>query len=119
MIFAMILMCVLIGTSGQLLLKYGMDQIGEFAFTLHNIWPIALKIIANPFVLGGVFCYASSLIIWLLILSRAQVSYAYPILSLGYILTAISASYLFGEDLSSPKIIGIFLVIAGVILIAK
>ena len=119
MIFAMILMCVLIGTAGQLLLKYGMDKIGEFAFTMQNIGPIALKIIANPFIVGGVFCYASSLIVWLLILSRAQVSYAYPMLSLGYVITAISAYYLFGEDLSPARIIGILLIISGVLLIAK
>lgn len=119
MILTMILACVVIGTTGQLLLKYGMDKIGEFAFAAHNIWPIAIKVITNPFIVGGVCCYVLSLVIWLLILSRAQVSYAYPMLSMGYVITAIAAYYFFGEDLSLARILGIVFVILGVLLIAK
>ena len=119
MIFIMILSCVVIGTAGQLLLKFGMDQIGHFAFAWGNAFPIGIKIALNPFVVAGIGCYVLSLVVWLMILSRAEVSYAYPMLSLGYIITAIAASYLFGEDLSLPRILGIVLVIMGVILIAK
>lgn len=119
MIFIMILACVVIGTTGQLLLKFGMDKVGEFAFAAHNIGPIFLKIASNPFIVGGICCYVLSLVIWLLILSRAQLSYAYPMLSLGYVITAIAAYYFFGEDLSLPRIIGIVFVVLGVLLIAK
>jgi len=119
MIFLMILSCVVIGTAGQLLLKLGMDQVGHFAFSLHNIIPIGIRIALNPYVVAGICCYVLSLVVWLMILSRAEVSYAYPMLSLGYIITAVAAYYLFGEDLSLARILGIVLVIIGVILIAK
>jgi multidrug transporter EmrE-like cation transporter len=119
MIFMMILACVVIGTTGQLLLKYGMDKVGEFAFAVHNIGPIFLKVATNPFIIGGVYCYVLSLAIWLMVLSRAQVSYAYPMLSLGYVVTAIAAYYFFGEDLSLSRIVGIVFVILGVLLIAR
>ncbi len=115
----MILACVLIGTTGQLLLKTGMNHVGEFAFSLQNLAPIAFKVITNPFIVLGTCCYAGSLIVWLLVLSRAEVSYAYPLLSVGYIITAIMGYYLFGDALSLIRIAGIACVIVGVILITR
>lgn len=119
MVLLMILACVVIGTAGQLLLKFGMDRIGEFAFSAHNIMPIAVKIICNPFIVLGTGCYALSLVIWLLVLSRAEVSYAYPLLSLGYVITAIAAYFLFGDSLTVIRILGIGLIILGVICITR
>lgn len=119
MVLSLILACVIIGSSGQLLLKMGMDRVGEFAFSAHNIWPIALKIITSPFVLLGIVCYALSLIVWLLVLSRAEVGYAYPLLSIGYVLTAILAYFLFGESLSFIRLFGIGMIMIGVFCITR
>lgn len=119
MVLIMILACVLIGTTGQLLLKFGMDHVGEFAFSLQNIGPIALKIITSPFVILGTCCYALSLIVWLLVLSRAEVGYAYPLLSVGYVITAIAGYYLFGDALTLIRIFGIALIILGVVFITR
>lgn len=115
----MILACVVIGTMGQLFLKYGMDRVGEFAFSAHNIGPIALKVITSPFIILGTGCYALSLIVWLLVLSRAEVSYAYPLLSIGYVITAVMGYYLFGDALTLPRLFGIGLIILGVIFITR
>ncbi len=119
MILLMILACVVIGTAGQLLLKAGMNHVGEFAFSAHNIGPIALKVLSSPFIILGTCCYALSLIVWLLVLSRAEVSYAYPLLSVGYVITAIMGYYLFGDALSGIRIIGIGFIILGVIFITR
>lgn len=119
MVFCLILACVIIGTSGQLLLKMGMDRVGEFSFSAQNIWPIALKIMSSPFVLLGIVCYALSLIVWLLVLSRSEVGYAYPLLSIGYVLTAILAYFLFGESLSLIRVLGIGMIMMGVFCITR
>lgn len=119
MVLTMILACVLIGTMGQLLLKFGMDRIGEFVFSLQNIGPIALKVITNPFIVFGTGCYALSLVVWLMVLSRSEVSYAYPLLSIGYVITAVAAYFLFGESLSTIRICGIALIILGVVCITR
>ena len=60
-----------------------------------------------------------SVVVWLLVLSRVQVSYAYPMLSIGYIVNAVAAYYLFGEDLSFIRIAGIVVIIMGVYLISR
>lgn len=119
MVLAMIFACVLIGTAGQLLLKWGMNTIGAFTFTAQNIFPVGLSLLTNPGILLGTTCYAVSLIVWLMVLSRSEVSYAYPLLSLGYVITAIAAYFLFGESLSFLRLGGIVFIILGVCLITK
>lgn len=119
MIFALILTGVLLNAGAQLLLKAGMGQIGHFEFSWANAFPIALKVLVNPPILTGLSMYVMSVVVWLLVLSRVQVSFAYPMLSIGYVVNAIAAYYLFGEPLTSVRLFGIFIIIAGVYLVAQ
>lgn len=119
MIFALILLGVLLNAAAQLLLKAGMSQIGHFEFSFANIIPISLKVMMNFPIVTGLCSYVVSVVVWLLVLSRVQVSYAYPMLSIGYIVNAIAAYYLFGETLSVMRVSGIFVIITGVYLIAQ
>jgi multidrug transporter EmrE-like cation transporter len=119
MIFALILLGVLLNAAAQLMLKSGMNQIGHFDFSMANAVPIGLKVMANPPILTGLLMYVMSVGVWLLVLSRVQVSYAYPMLSIGYIVNALAANYLFGEPLTSMRVLGIFIIIAGVYLVAQ
>ncbi len=118
-LFALILFGVLLNASAQLLLKAGMSQIGHFEFSLANALPIGLKVMGNPPIITGLFFYVVSVVVWLLVLSRVQVSFAYPLLSIGYVVNAVAAYYLFGEPLTSLRVLGIMVIIAGVYLIAQ
>ncbi len=119
MIFALILFGVLLNAAAQLLLKAGMTQIGHFEFSLPNVIPIGLKVMANIPIISGLFAYVLSVVVWLLVLSRVQVSFAYPMLSIGYIVNAVAAYYLFGEALSVIRVTGVFVIIAGVYLVSQ
>ncbi len=119
MIFGLILLGVLLNTGAQLLLKAGMGRIGHFDFTLANAIPIGMKVMANPPILTGLCMYVFSVGVWLLVLSRVQVSFAYPMLSIGYIVNALAAYYFFGEPLTSVRMLGIFIIISGVYLVAQ
>ncbi len=116
---AFILTGVLLNAAAQLLLKAGTNAVGQFQFSAENIIPIGLKLAFEPHVLGGVGCYVVSLWVWILGLSRVDVSTAYPMLSIGYILNAIAAWYLFGESLTAQKMVGIGLILVGVFLVAR
>lgn len=118
-IFALILCGVLLNAGAQLLLKAGMGQIGHFEFSLANILPIGVKVMGNLPIISGLTLYVVSVGVWLLVLSRVQVSYAYPMLSIGYVVNAVAAFYLFGEPLTSIRMFGIFIIIAGVYLVAQ
>ena len=64
-------------------------------------------------------CYAVSLVVWIMALSRVPVSIAYPMLSIGYVVNAFAAWWLFGESLAAQKLIGIAFIIVGVWLVAR
>ncbi len=117
--FPLIIAGVLLNTIAQIALKLGMRSIGYFDFSLQNIVPIGLKIVRNPQIFLGLSCYVLSVVIWLLALSRVDVSYAYPMTSLGYIFTAILGFLMLGESLSPMRILGIVVILIGVYLVSR
>jgi multidrug transporter EmrE-like cation transporter len=116
---ALILTGVLLNAVAQLLLKAGARSIAGLAFNLDSSWVIAERLAFNPPILAGLFCYAVSVVVWILALSRVEVSIAYPMLSVGYVVNAIAAWLLFAEALSPARIAGIGVIIAGVWLVAR
>jgi len=117
--FALILTGVLLNACAQLLLKAGTNRIGHFEFHLDNALPIGWKLATNPFIFGGLSCYAVSVVVWIMALSRVPVSIAYPMLSIGYVVNALAAWWLFGESLTIMRIAGIGIIIVGVYLVTK
>ena len=117
--FSLILTGVLLNAAAQLLLKAGTTRVGEFQFSLENVLPIGIKIAGQWPIIAGLACYAISVVVWIMALSRVPVSLAYPMLSIGYIVNAFAAWWLFGESLTAQKLIGIAVIIVGVWLVAK
>jgi multidrug transporter EmrE-like cation transporter len=117
--FGLILFGVLLNAAAQLCLKAGVRQIGHFDFSGANILPIGWSIATNWPIIGGLSCYVISVVVWILALSRVQVSVAYPMLSIGYVVNALLAWQLFGEVLSAQKLAGIAVIIVGVVLVAR
>lgn len=119
MIFGLIFLGVFLNAAAQLLLKAGMSHIGHFEFSAANLIPISMKVAVCPPIIIGLLFYMLSVGVWLLVLSRVQVSYAYPMLSVGYIINAIAAYFLFGEDFSIIRLSGILIIMIGVCLVAR
>ena len=117
--FALIIAGVVLNAAAQLLLKAGTNAVGHFEFHTSNIVPIGLKLGLQPYILGGMACYAISLIIWIMALSRVPVSVAYPMLSIGYAINAFVAWQWFGEALAAQKLLGIGFIIVGVVLVTR
>ncbi len=115
----LVLTAVFINAAAQLLLKVGARALNEFAFNVGNIVPILLKLASNGFILGGLACYVVSVLVWIVLLSRVEVSLAYPLVSLGYIVTALAAWWLFGEHLSTERVTGVAVILFGVFLITR
>lgn len=117
--FLLLMTGVVLNTAAQLLLKAGTNSLGVLTLTRDG-WPHTLgRMATEPHFAGGVAIYFTSLIVWILGLSRVPVSIAYPMLSLGYVLNAIVAHYLFGESLGIARWMGIAMILGGVWLIAR
>jgi len=117
--FSLLVTGVLLNAGAQLLLKAGTNRIGEFAFSMENVVPIGTRIATSPPILAGLACYVVSVVVWILALSRVPVSVAYPMLSIGYIVNAVAAWWLFGESITAQKMAGIGFIVVGVFLVAR
>lgn len=117
--FALLMAGVLLNAAAQLLLKAGTNAVGRFEFSAQNILPVGMKLALEPHIAGGLACYVVSVAVWIVGLSRVPVSIAYPMLSVGYIVNAVAAWYLFGESLTAQKLIGIAFIVCGVFLVAR
>jgi len=117
--FGLVLFGVLLNAAAQLLLKAGTNAIGHFEFSAANVLPIGWKVATQPYIVGGLSCYVVSVAIWILALSRVEVSIAYPMLSIGYVVSAVAAYFLFGETLGSVRWLGIGFIVIGVWLISR
>jgi multidrug transporter EmrE-like cation transporter len=117
------LACILLGVAlnagAQLLLKAGVRAVGHFEFTAANIVPVGLRIASQWPIIGGLACYVISVAVWIVGLSRVDVSIAYPMLSLGYVVNAFLAWYLFGEVLTMQRLLGIAIILVGVVVLTR
>lgn len=117
--FSLVLLGVLLNAGAQLLLKAGTNSVGQFAFSRDNILPVGWQLATEPHILGGLICYVISVAVWIMALSRVEVSIAYPMLSIGYVINALAAWWLFGESLTAMRITGIGFIIVGVYFVAR
>jgi multidrug transporter EmrE-like cation transporter len=118
-VFGLILAGVLLNAGAQLLLKLGARSIAGLSFSLANTGALIERIALNPPIIAGLFCYAISVVFWILALSRVDVSIAYPMLSIGYVVNAAAAALLFSEQISPMRMVGIGVIIVGVWLVAR
>ena len=118
--WALILTGVGLNAAAQLLLKVATRPLAHFsefnAATLGSSLAVLIK--SLPF-WAGMVCYGASLCVWLAALSKAPVSTAYPMLSLGYVVVAAVSVLWLGESMGPAKVLGIALICAGVILVSR
>jgi multidrug transporter EmrE-like cation transporter len=101
------------------LLKKGTNAVGAIHLTLENCWSIGWQLATQLPIIGGLGCYVLSVVVWIIGLSRVDVTIAYPLLSIGYIVNAIGAWYFLGEALSPQRMLAIAVIIIGVALLVK
>ena len=117
--FSLVVTGVLLNAVAQLALKASVRDTGAIELNAAAALPTALRLSAEPWLWFGLVCYAVSLVVWILALSRVDVSVAYPMLSLGYIVNAIAAWAWLGEDMNLAKVAGIGIIILGVFVLAR
>lgn len=117
--FVLILTGVLLNAAAQLLLKAGTNAVGHFDFHVDNAIPIGWRLASEPHILSGMACYAVSLVVWIMALSRVPVSIAYPMLSIGYVVNAVVAYFWLGEAVNFVRMLGIAVIVVGVFIVAR
>ena len=118
--WVLILLGVSLNAAAQLLLKTATRPLAHFTvFDVDTlVQSIGILALSVPF-WAGMTCYAISVCVWLAALSKAPVSVAYPMLSLGYVVVAAVSAMWLGESLTLMKALGIGLICAGVVLVSR
>ena len=116
----LVLICVLAGAAGQIFWKEGMSGMGKIngmgdLLQVKTVWDI----FTNKYIILGIILYAISVFLWLGAMSTLDVSFMYPLLSLGYVITAIFAFAFIGENVTLLRWAGIVVIIAGCFMITK
>ncbi len=114
---SMILLCVFLQSVGQLSLKYGMGSTGPITSS-HTTRKVAVSFL-NPFVLLGFFLFGATSLLWIVVLSRVEVSWAFPMVSLGYVVVLIASRFLLGEDVGRVRFLGTLVICLGVVLVSR
>ena len=117
--FLLIFFSVTLAVCGQLSLKNGMLKIGFISLNLNNLPTILIKALLSPFVLLGLGLFFISALSWLVVLSRVELSWAYPMVAMGYVITVFLSWFLFKENVTLIRIIGCLVTVLGVILISR
>jgi multidrug transporter EmrE-like cation transporter len=112
---------VLLNAVAQLCLKLGMKGIGHFEFSTRELLGLMPKLALAPYIWGGLACYAVSVVVWCVVLSRVEMSFAYPMVSVGYIVALIFGWWLpqLHENVTPVRILGVVVIIVGVVLVSR
>lgn len=112
----LILLSVLLNCAAQLLMRKGMLVEGEVG--LQNILSHIGSMATNLWLWSAMVCFLGSILLWVVVLSRVEVSYAYVFNSIGYVVLTVCAYWLFDESISVYKIVGMIVVIVGLVIMS-
>ena len=115
----MIMVNVVLGSIGQISLRYGALRLGDLRAGQGIVMGLvsAFKAIFTPYVFLGLALYAVSAVLWILVLNQVRLSFAYPMISLSYVLVVLLSAVILGERVPAVTIAGLVFICAGVSLI--
>lgn len=116
---ACILVSGLVGVAGQLIIKQGLSAEGPIAFQLESVIGVIARLAFNPLVLLGLGVYSCGTFLWLVALSRVELSYAYPFASLNYVFVLVASWWVLGEQPSVMRVVGVALICMGVLIVSR
>ena len=106
MLIGLILFSVLLAAGAQLTLKHGMNQVADSSGALTLSSASIKDVVTTPAVWGGLFLFGLSAIVWLAVLSRTSLSFAYPFASLTYVLILLADRFLLHEQVPAAALGG-------------
>lgn len=120
MVLGLIIGSVLLAAAAQLTLKYGMNQVGAIGRAeLRSPVATAVRVLSQPGVLGGLALFGLSAVLWMVVLSRTSLSFAYPFAASTYVIILLFDRFLLDEPVSALRWGGVLLIIVGLVLISR
>lgn len=115
--FALALLSILMSVAAQFILKAGVRS-AQAAGAAPDATARLVATLLHPQVLAGLACYAGSAVVWLAVLGKWDVSKAYPLVGLGFVLT-LPVGWMLGEQVGAQRLAGALLIAVGVVLVGR
>lgn len=117
--FLITLTSVSLNALAQIALRKTMLALGSMPSDFSGYFQLGLNLLSNIWFILGMGCYVVSIALWMGVLSKVEVSLAYPFLSIGYILTAIIGYFFMQENVNMIRIIGLAFICIGIFIISR
>lgn len=114
-----IFLTILFTVYSQLVMRWQVAAAGQLPDDISGKIRFVLVLLLNPWVVTGVVATFCAGVSWMLAMTRFEISYAFPFVSLNYVFILAASFFLFNESITFPKLIGSLIVIAGIVVIAK
>ncbi len=119
MLIGLILLSVALAALAQLTLKHGVNTATAGGGVLNADLGSLRRVAVTPTVWLGLAMFGCSAVVWLMVLSRASLSFAYPFASLTYILILLADRWVFHENIPVLRWAGVFFIVIGIVLVAQ
>jgi|SRR5690554_3022051 len=111
--------CILFTVYGQLVLKWRMNLKGQLPAEITDKMLFMAKLFLDPWLLSGFGAAFIASMFWMAAMTKFEISFAYPFMSLSFVLVLILSILIFGETFTWGKVIGLLLIVAGIIVTVK
>lgn len=116
----LILLAIVISVGGQLSLKYGTGLLGRIdGQAVSGGWSLLVRVVGNPYIVAGIGLYGLGAVVWIVVLSRVPLSFAYPMLGLSYVLVLLVSRFILNEHVSLLRWVGALLIVTGAALVSR
>jgi len=119
MLIALILFSVTLAAVAQLTLKHVVDQVTASSGALRPTSESLRDVVTTPSVWAGLILFGLSAIVWLAVLSRTSLSFAYPFASLTYVLILLADRFVLDQEVPALRYAGVVCIIVGIVLVAQ
>ncbi|WP_010532058.1 EamA family transporter [Lentibacillus jeotgali] len=104
---------------GQLVLKWQVDQAGALPQALLDKFLFLLQLLLNPWIISGFTSAFLAALFWMAAMTKFNISFAYPFMSLSFVLVFILSAFLFGDPVTVQKVVGLGLIVAGIVVTSQ
>lgn len=121
MIFTFIIvLSVFFSSSSQLLLKKGAASlVMPDEISVNSLFGVFTSVITNAYLVSGVVFQVIALLVWVYVLKKVDVSYAYPFISVGFVFVIVMGHFIYNEPISAMKMLGCLVICLGVFILSK
>jgi len=119
MSYGYIALTILFTVYGQMVIKWQVGKAGELPAEWLPRVAFLLRMFLNPWVLSAFAAALLASLAWMAAMSRFSLSFAYPFMSLSFILVLVLSVLLFHEPLTAHKVVGLALVILGLVISSR